>query len=288
MSLEKRMLGILLVTALFANGCNSQKFKKSEDGYEYMYVTKTDGVKPEDGSVVTYNLEYKTDNDSLIFDSKKLGGPVEIPCQIEQWNKMGPLYKALLSAGQGDSLILKIPTQNLFEESFGMKVPKELENTKDIKLYIGVSKVMSESEYKELQDQRAEEQVTKDEELIEKYLADSGIVAQSTPSGLHYVIIEEGTGKQAQPGKKVTVHYTGYLLDGTKFDSSYDRNQPFVFELGRGMVIPGWDEGIVLLKEGGKAELFIPSKLAYGSRGAGGVIPPNSVLKFDVELIKVE
>jgi FKBP-type peptidyl-prolyl cis-trans isomerase len=288
MSLEKRILGILLVTALFTNGCNSQKFQKSEDGYEYMYVTKTDGAKPEEGSVITYNLEYKTDNDSLIFDSKKLGGPVEIPCQIEQWNKMGPLYKALLSAGQGDSLILKIPTQSLFEKSFGMKVPKELENTKDITLYIGVTKVMSEEEYKELQNQRAEDQVAKDEELIQKYLADSNIVAQSTPSGLHYVIIKEGTGKQAQPGKKVTVHYSGYLLDGTKFDSSYDRNQPFVFELGRGMVIPGWDEGIALLKEGGKAELYIPSRLAYGTRGAGAVIPPNSVLKFDVELIKVE
>ncbi len=288
MLIEKRIFAILLVTALFTGGCNSQKFEKSEDGYEYRYVIKTDGAKPENGSVVSYNLEYKTEKDSLIFDSKKLGGPVEIPCQIEQWNKMGPLYKALLSAGQGDSLILKIPTKNLFEESFGMNVPKELENSKEIMLYIGVSKVMTEGEYKELQDQRAEEQVQKDAELIEKYLADSGIVAQSTPSGLRYVIIEEGTGQQAQPGDTVTVQYTGYLMDGTKFDSSYDRNKPFVFNLGRGMVIPGWDEGIALLKEGGKAILFIPSRLAYGDRGAGRVIPPNSVLKFEVELIKVE
>ena len=288
MSIEKRIFSILLVTALFMSGCKSKKFEQSENGYQYKFIKKTDGQKPEKGSVVSYNLEYTTESDSVIFDSKKLGGPLEIPCEPERWNNLGPLYKALLTAGEGDSLILKIPTKSLFEESFGMKVPKELEKSKEIKLYVGVSSVMSESDYQALQKERSDQQLEKDVEKIEKYLADSGIVAQSTPSGLHYVIIEEGAGKQAESGQKVTVQYTGYLLEGKKFDSSYDRNAPFVFKLGQGQVIPGWDEGIALLKEGGKAVLYIPSTLAYGSRGAGGVIPPNSILKFEVELIKVE
>lgn len=107
-----------------------------------------------------------------------------------------------------------------------------------------------------------------------------------TPSGLRYKILQEGNGKRAAVGSVVSVHYKGQLLDGTVFDSSYPRKQPIDFELGVGQVISGWDEGIQLLKVGDKARFVIPSELAYGSRGAGGVIPPDATLIFDVELMK--
>lgn len=284
----KKIFIILLGAVLFINGCDTKKFEQSEDGYKYMFVNKTEGVKPEDGSVAIYNLEYKTENDSLIFDSKKLGEPIAIPCTVDQWKNMGPLYKALLTAGKGDSIILKIPTKTLFKESFGMETPAELQDSKEITLYIGVTDVLSQNEFEQIQQKKAEKQVAVDVEIIEKYLADNGIEAQTTPSGLHYSIVKEGVGNQAKAGDKVSVHYTGTLLDGTKFDSSLDRGQPFSFDLGRGMVIPGWDEGIALLKEGGKANLYIPSSLAYGTRGAGAIIKPNSILKFEVELLKIE
>lgn len=109
-----------------------------------------------------------------------------------------------------------------------------------------------------------------------------------TDSGLYYKIIQEGSGAQAEAGKTVAVHYKGMLADGRKFDSSYDRGNPIEFPLGRGQVIPGWDEGIQLLKVGDKARLVIPAELGYGSRGAGGVIPPNATLVFDVELMAVK
>jgi FKBP-type peptidyl-prolyl cis-trans isomerase len=97
-----------------------------------------------------------------------------------------------------------------------------------------------------------------------------------------------GEGAEAIAGKKVKVHYTGYLTDGTKFDSSVDRNDPFEFKLGAGQVIQGWDEGFAGMKVGGKRKLTIPSHMGYGARGAGGVIPPNATLIFDVELLGVK
>lgn len=109
-----------------------------------------------------------------------------------------------------------------------------------------------------------------------------------TESGLRYQIIQKGDGAKAEKGKNVSVHYKGQLADGTVFDSSYKRNEPIDFPLGVGQVISGWDEGIQLLKVGDKARFVIPSHLGYGSRGAGGVIPPDATLIFDVELMKVK
>jgi len=109
-----------------------------------------------------------------------------------------------------------------------------------------------------------------------------------TASGLRYQIIQKGTGKKAEKGNMVSVHYKGQLADGTVFDSSYKRNQPLDFQVGVGQVISGWDEGIQLLNVGDKARLVIPSDLGYGSRGAGGVIPADATLIFDVELMDVK
>jgi peptidylprolyl isomerase len=111
--------------------------------------------------------------------------------------------------------------------------------------------------------------------------------AVTTPSGLKYIELEEGKGATPSKGQNVTVHYTGTLEDGTKFDSSLDRNRPFTFKIGVGQVIKGWDEGVVTMKVGGKRKLIIPSELGYGASGAGNVIPPYATLVFEVELIKI-
>lgn len=116
-------------------------------------------------------------------------------------------------------------------------------------------------------------------------MTDADIV--TTESGLKYKELQEGTGATPKKGQTVVVHYIGTLEDGTKFDSSRDRNRPFSFKLGEGQVIKGWDEGLSTMKVGERRQLIIPPELGYGARGAGGVIPPNATLIFDVELLKI-
>ncbi len=133
---------------------------------------------------------------------------------------------------------------------------------------------------KEIEKTKAIEDKKKMDELLKD--------ATETASGLKYIILKEGTGEIPKSGQTVSVHYAGYLVNGLKFDSSFDRNKPIEFPINTGRVIKGWDEGIMLLKEGSKAKLIIPPELGYGSRGAGGVIPPNATLIFEVELLEIK
>lgn len=133
-----------------------------------------------------------------------------------------------------------------------------------------------------------EQRLAEEKRLAEEALEKLAAGFQKTESGLRYQIIQKGSGKQAEKGKKVSVHYQGALDNGMVFDSSYKRKQPIEFTLGVGQVIEGWDEGIALLQVGDKARFVIPAYLGYGSRGAGGVIPPNATLVFDVELMDVK
>ena len=133
--------------------------------------------------------------------------------------------------------------------------------------------------------QVAEDLTLEEEDAVDETANEETLV--TTDSGLQYEDIVEGTGAMPQKGQRVTVHYTGTLEDGTKFDSSRDRNRPFSFTIGVGQVIKGWDEGVSTMRVGGQRKLIIPPELGYGARGAGGIIPPNATLLFDVELLRI-
>jgi FKBP-type peptidyl-prolyl cis-trans isomerase len=276
-----------LLLASFAQAQKAVKYSKSKtSGLSYVMHKSNKGPKLKLDDVVTLNLKYSTSKDSLVFDSWKMGKPIQL--KIAKSSFKGDLMDGLTLLTVGDSASFLINADSLFAKTFGAPRPAFIDSSSFLNFTVKVISTTTDAALKAEELKAEKENAMKENEVIAKYIADKQMTPSKSSSGLMYVISEPGTGEQAQAGKTVKVHYTGRLLDGTKFDSSLDRNEPIEFKLGQGMVIKGWDEGIALLKVGGKALLIIPSNLAYGSRGAGGVIPPFSPLTFEVELVSVQ
>jgi FKBP-type peptidyl-prolyl cis-trans isomerase len=176
---------------------------------------------------------------------------------------------------EGQDIVDSIVQDDILENVEIVKVGEDAENFNAIE------------EFRSFEGDR-EKRIDNNEEEMNAELDKLATGFNKTESGLRFQIIQKGDGKKAEKGKQVSVHYKGQLADGTVFDSSYQRKQPIDFTVGIGQVIKGWDEGLQLLQVGDKARLVIPSQLAYGSQGAGGVIPPNATLIFDVELMDVK
>lgn len=283
-------LKIIIACLLFASFAQAQKavkYSKSKTtGLSYVMHKSNKGPKLKLEDVVTLNLKYSTSKDSLVFDSWKMGKPIQL--KIAKASFKGDLMDGLTLLTVGDSASFLINADSLFTKTFGAPRPAFIDSSSFLNFTVKIISTTTDAALKAEELKAEKENAMKENEVIAKYIADKQITPSKSSSGLMYIITEPGSGEQAQAGKTVKVHYTGRLLDGTKFDSSLDRNDPIEFKLGQGMVINGWDEGIALLKVGGKALLIIPSNLAYGSRGAGGVIPPFSPLTFEVELVSVQ
>ena len=276
-----------LFFASFAQAQKAVKYSKSKtSGLSYVMHKSNKGPKLKLDDVVTLNLKYITSKDSIVFDSWKMGKPIQL--KIAKSSFKGDLMDGLTLLTVGDSASFLINADSLFTKTFGAPRPAFIDSSSFLSFTVKVISTTTDAALKAEELKAEKENAMKENEVIAKYIADKQITPSKSSSGLMYIITEPGSGEQAQAGKTVKVHYTGRLLDGTKFDSSLDRSDPIEFKLGQGMVIKGWDEGIALLKVGGKALLIIPSNLAYGSRGAGGVIPPFSPLTFEVELVSVQ
>jgi len=292
--MKKTLLtGAMVVVALAFSLVSCNQRNNLPDGYEsngngmvYKYLSHGNGeATPAEGDYVTIQMTY-TDGDTLLFDSKTLGYPMQLP-MIKPTFK-GDVYDALSMMKEGDSMIVKCNADSVFLRLFRMpSVPPEVDSIENIYFTLKLDKIQTpeqvQAEKEEIKRLAAEnESVERQAYLDEKYPD-----AKPTASGMYFIQEKKGKGKKAEPGKKVKVHYTGMFLDGSKFDSSVDRGEPIEFTLGQGQVIPGWDEGIGMMRVGDKAVLVIPSNLAYGPGGRGS-IPPSSTLVFEVELMGVE
>lgn len=293
-------LGYIIIALVLA-ACGSNTFE-TEAGTPVTYLRKGNGEAPVDSLVSMFRIKYTTEEGEVMMDADE-----PMPLKIDPNNDLdqGELFNVLTQLTTGDSVKFALTASELFEKTFRAPRPDSIAAESKIQFQICYVDQLTEEGYYEMVAQKAKEAAAKqiiiDNEILDNYLAENGIDAQKTESGLRYVILEEGDGPKPEVGQKVSVDYTGWVLNGGYFDSSnkdvamekglYDERrepyQPYTFPIGQGQVIKGWDEGIALLKEGTKARLYIPSPLGYGSRDRSPIIRANSILVFDVELVEV-
>lgn len=299
-------LGVSLfmaASALVACGDKStSKFPGYDKVEETMFVKKVvenqEGREVTAGDIVTVNMQYSVNNDTVIFNSADSPQPVQLRADTGMYE--GDLVGAFLGMRVGDSSSIIVSADSFFLKTARMpQLPEFIDSASMLYFNIGVVKVESLQELQSAAEAESKKAEMEEMSNLQAYISENDIQATPTASGLIFISKKEGTGKQAEAGKKVKVHYEGKLLNGTYFDTSveevakanglYDERRgytPFEFTLGQGQVIRGWDEGIAMLKEGGKATLIIPSSIAYGA-SARPTIPAFSTLVFDVELIEV-
>ncbi|MGV3557357.1 FKBP-type peptidyl-prolyl cis-trans isomerase [Larkinella arboricola] len=277
----------LLVAALAA--CDNNRVQVTENGLKYKFHEDVeDTPKAKVGDVMTFNITVKNSKDSTLGSSYTTGSPVKQPLQASTFK--GSLEEGLALLSKGDSATIYVNADSIAARSM-QPLPPFIPKGSDIAYTIKVIDIQSMEEFQKAQVELREKQKGVDAKTIADYVAKNKLAAQKTASGLYYVITQPGAGAQPANGDVVKVKYTGKLMDGKVFDSSDKQPQTQAgidFPLGQGAVIPGWEEGIRQLRKGAKGTLIIPSGLAYGTEGAPGAIPPNSVIMFDVELVDIK
>ncbi len=258
------ILAVLALTLIACGPDIKERPTTTESGLQYEVIEPGEGPAPEPGDVVTINYRATLEDGTEIDNTYDGGEPASFPLGegivIAGWDE----GVALMHEGEKAKLV--VPPELAFGEQSGAA-----------ELIPPNSTLIFEVELVSVQTGAPDAPTTVEEA---DYV--------TTESGLKYHDLAVGEGASPETGQTVTVHYTGWLEDGTKFDSSLDRREPFTFNIGLRQVIAGWDEGVATMKVGGKRQLVIPSELGYGAQGAGTVIPPNATLIFEVELLDVQ
>lgn len=270
---------------------NTGGVKKTSDGLMYKIVKDEPGDKfPEVNDIIEMHVNIRI-GDSVLLNSRQMNGdkPFEFPLPEATFKSDWVTGIKLLTAG--DSAVFYVPVDTAKKYAQG-QFPEFAKSTDTVVYEVKLVSFKSAAEQKKKEEEAAAKQIVEDDQKLQAYFSEKGLNPQKTESGLYYIIDKEGTGAPIERGQTVTVNYTGKNLKGETFDSNVEAEfqhvQPFTFPVGMGQVIKGWDEGIMLLKEGSKARFFIPSPLAYGQGSMGEKIGPNEILVFDVEVTDVE
>ena len=311
------LIGLLVIAALvlLLRTYRGGSFKETATGLQYRVVSKGKGPGPQEGDILLLDVCYKTEKGVVLFSTVDQEFPMALPYSESTAPKNGGFLEAISMLQKGDRLICKLNAEKSLGGSleYFMTAQYGLKKNEEILLHLHLRDIMPEEAYKtweteqiamlqKRQQERAAQQLKEDAKTIANYLKENKIEAHAADSGLYYVIDTPGQGAQPKLGDKVKVNYTGRLLDGKVFDTSladvaeqHGMHSPgrayeaIEFQVGVGQVIKGWDEGIMYLRQGTKARLFIPSTLAYGSQSVGnGLIPANAILMFDIALVGVQ
>ena len=292
---RKTMLILLCIAAALAlNSCS--EFKETDSGLQYkFYVQNKDAQKPELGDVMTVFMQWKLKGkeegkDSVLYSSNGNSQPLMLLKPVYK----GDISEGLALMGIGDSACFIVNADSFYLKNIGMQsLPEYIKSGSEIIIDVKIISIQKKADFekeKKLKMEKInamiEERKAKEPEELKKYLKANKIFSKPTATGLYFIELIKGKGKKAESGKTVKVHYTLKLLDSTLIESSVGK-EPISFVLGSKQVIPGWEEGIAMMKVGGKAKLIIPSNLAYGADGSGTAIMPYTPLDFEVELLDV-
>lgn len=294
--MQKKMLSVAIVALCFASvmsACTENSaypgYKQAQSGLYYRYLVQNEGETAKVGDIVEIALSYylmREGGDSLLYTTDVLPEPAYD--LVREPSFPGDLYEGFAMMHKGDSISLIMNADSVFRRQFHAPIiPEFVTPGAMLRWEVKMRDIMTEEEFNARQTAKEEAAFAEAQQVLDAFIAENGIEANPTESGLIYVCTKPGKGAQPQAGQNVKVHYTGKLLDGTVFDSSLERGEPISFPLGMGHVIPGWDEGIALMKKGETGVLYIPARLGYGARNAGP-IPPFSNLIFEVELVDFE
>ena len=285
-----KIVSIVLIAIMVVSltSCSKHKgFKKDrKEGFYYKFYTENKkAAQPEEGDIVELKLTVRI-ADSILTPTTPGRD------QILESAFQGDYYSALRKMHVGDSATFILNGDSIFYHYYHQEYPF---GTEPLYFDIKLDKIMTMEEVEKEQAERrkAYEEMLEnfknsEDSIFTKYLTDNKITVKPTSSGLYYIKLTPGKGKKVKNGSHVKFHYVAKLLDGTVIDSSYTQVDPVELEVGKGQVFPGWDEGLQLMREGEKARLILPSKLAFGERGAGGFIPPYTPLIFELEVVDVE
>ncbi len=298
-------LNNFLVTAfaLVVVACSSGK-RETPKGYGYEMIKEGTGETVKVGEYLVVNMLFKDGNDSIWSDTRGNEIPMLMAIQEATPGDEG-LEEIFRTLKAGDSIVCEMPAKTLFEKTWRQAVPPSIDSTSNFTFYIGVKEILTEQQMvaleQELMAKFTARQTAKDAEIIDAHLASANVEAQSTVSGLRYLITKQGKGANATPGQEVSINYAGYLLDGTLFDTSIESiakannsynpgrpYEPYTLTAGTGMVIRGWDEAILLMNRGTKMRVWIPSSLAYGPQKRSELIKENTILVFDMEMMDIK
>jgi len=283
----RKLVVAMAVLAIFGLSSCGKKMQTTQNGINYRIIESSDTArlitKGDLMMIQMVGIAPMADSlggkDTSIFDSYKIGKAYYIPADETT------LKDVFMMLHKGDSAEFEVSADTLFMKSFGQLTPGFLKKNSLIHFYVKVENIYNQNELEAMKAEERAKSIMKDSVEATAYLANLTNV-QTTASGLKYVITKPSNGAKPKAGQEVSMLYRGLLLNGTKFDENQDQANPFKFTIGMRQVIPGWDEGVMLLHEGEEAKFIIPSRLAYGEQG-GGPIPPNSTLIFDVKLLKV-
>lgn len=279
------LLSALFLMLSVLTGCSNapKGYQATDNGLYYRLFTNNGGENPQIGDLLELTMSCSVNDTVVILPLTKNIIPMAEP---SFWSDFVEGFSMM---HKGDSASFIVDIDSSFVNLFGYNtLPPQFSSTDIMRFEVRLDDFYPESEFRFRMIENIKKNYPAETEKaaseLNAYLEKNGVVAQPTSTGLYYVKTQDGTGEKPSKGSTVKAHYTGYLLDGTVFDTSIERGEPIEFVLGVGQVIPGWDEGIAMMSKGEKAVLYIPYYLAYGDRDLG-VIPPFSNLIFEVELI---